>query len=202
MPCGNWNAVRVAPQPAPAGGRQERRGTRGARGSAIAFRRVSRRLGVRLAAAAALWASGCGGPAPVTQPIQFSHNAHVENGVGCDVCHEFVEKAAFAGMPSIDTCMGCHEGALTDSPEEEKVRGYAERGEAILWQRVYRAPAHVFFSHRRHVLLGRVECAQCHGDIGSRTAPITIAEIPIRMSRCVDCHAQRGADQECNACHR
>ena len=91
----------------------------------------------------------------MTQPIQFSHKAHVEKGLPCDGCHQSVARAASAGIPTTETCMMCHQGAITDSPEEEKVRQYAEKGLQVPWQRVYEVPAHVYFSHRRHVSLGR-----------------------------------------------
>lgn len=151
---------------------------------------------------AGLWLGACTQAPPVVQPIQFSHKAHVEKGVACDACHESVERAASAGMPSTDTCMTCHQGAITDSPEEEKVRHYAEQNEPIPWKRVYETAGHVYFSHRRHVTLGGVQCVSCHGEVGDSAAPLSVAAVPIRMDRCVDCHARDGAANDCNACHR
>lgn len=141
-------------------------------------------------------------PAAVTQPIQFNHKAHVEKGLPCDGCHQSVEKAASAGIPKTETCMMCHQGAITDSPEEEKVRQYGDKGLQIPWQRVYEVQGHVYFSHRRHVALGGVECVQCHGPVGESTAPVTVAAVPVRMDRCVGCHTQKGVTIDCNACHR
>jgi hypothetical protein len=152
--------------------------------------------------AVGLLLAACEHAPPVVQPIQFSHKAHVEKGLPCDGCHQSVEKAAFAGMPSTETCMMCHQAAITDNPEEEKVRQYAAKGVPIPWGRVYEVPGHVYFSHRRHVTLGRVECDKCHGSVGDSAAPLTVAAIPIRMDRCVSCHAQDGASNDCNACHR
>ncbi len=146
--------------------------------------------------------SACQQAAPVVQPIQFSHKAHVEKGLPCDACHQSVEKASFAGMPPTETCMMCHQGAITDNPEEEKVRQYAEKGLQIPWRRLYEVAGHVYFSHRRHVTLGRVDCVQCHGNVGESVAPLTVAAVPIGMDRCVNCHAREGAANDCNACHR
>ena len=160
---------------------------------------MTRRLSLLVAA---LCLNACIQAPPVTQPVQFSHRAHVELGLPCDGCHQFVEKAAFAGMPSIDTCMICHQGSLSNDPEEEKVRQYAEKSLPIPWQRVYEVPGHVYFSHRRHVTLGRIDCVRCHGDVGESAAPLTVAALPISMDRCMDCHAQHGAASDCNACHR
>jgi hypothetical protein len=151
---------------------------------------------------AALLLDACDQAPAVVQPIQFSHKAHVEKGLPCDGCHQFVEKTAFAGMPSTETCMMCHQTAITDNPEEEKVRQYAEKSVQIPWQRVYEVPGHVYFSHRRHVTLGRIECVRCHGNVGESAAPITVAALPISMNRCLDCHEQHDAASDCDACHR
>lgn len=151
---------------------------------------------------AGLLLGACERASPVVQPIEFSHKAHAESGVPCDACHESVDKAALAGMPSAETCMTCHQSAITDSPEEEKVRQFAEKGERIPWQRVYEVAEHVYFSHRRHVTLAGIECVSCHGDAGASAAPLTVAAIPISMDRCMGCHAQDGAANDCNACHR
>lgn len=144
----------------------------------------------------------CEPPRTVTQPIQFSHKAHVEKGLPCDGCHQSVEHAAAAGIPNLDTCMMCHQGAITDSPEEEKVRQYAAKGQQIPWGRVYEVPGHVYFSHRRHVGLGGLQCVQCHGAVADSSMPVTVAALPISMDRCVGCHTQKGANNDCDACHR
>ena len=151
---------------------------------------------------AALSLGACNRPAPVAQPIQFSHKAHVEKGLPCDGCHQFVEKASYAGMPTTETCMMCHQATITDNPEEEKVRQYAEKGLQIPWGRVYQVAGHVYFSHRRHVTLGHVECVQCHGNVGENAAPLTVAAVQISMDRCLNCHAQKDAAADCEACHR
>ena len=151
---------------------------------------------------ACLLLCACGQAASVTQPIQFSHKAHVEKGLPCDGCHQSVERASTAGIPQTDTCMMCHQGAITDSPEEEKVRQYAEKGVQVPWQRVYRVPAHVYFSHRRHVSLGNIKCVQCHGDVADSVVPVTVAAVPVQMDRCLGCHVQKGVTTDCDACHR
>ena len=146
--------------------------------------------------------AGCNQAPSVVQPIQFSHKAHVEKGLTCDACHQSVEKASSAGMPSTETCMMCHQGAITDNPEAEKVRQFADKNQEIPWQRIYRVAGHVYFSHRRHVVLGKIECAQCHGSVAESAAPVTVAAFPISMDRCVACHVRNRAAEDCNACHR
>ena len=55
--------------------------------------------------------------------------------------------------------------------EEEKLAQYAERKAEIRWVRLYRVPDHSFFSHRRHVVLGKLECKTCHGAIEASDVP-------------------------------
>jgi predicted CXXCH cytochrome family protein len=149
-----------------------------------------------------LWVAACNQDPPVVQPIQFSHKAHVEKGLQCDACHTSVQQAAAATVPGSDTCMLCHQGAITDSPEEEKVRQYAEKGAAIPWRRIYQLPAHVYFSHRRHVVVARIDCVKCHGAVASLVAPAAYPLVKQNMPWCLECHRTRGATQDCIHCHR
>ena len=158
------------------------------------------RLVLLLLAGVVLWA--CDSSPPIEQPIQFSHKAHIDGGLACPVCHGTVEQAAAAGVPSVDTCMMCHQGALTESPEEEKVRQFAERAEPIPWRRIYDMPDHVFFSHRRHVVIARIGCGECHGAVETLVAPAAYPLVEHSMDWCLGCHAQRGATTDCVHCHR
>jgi len=139
---------------------------------------------------------------PAVQPIAYNHKAHIDNGIACEACHETVQKAAAASVPTKDTCMLCHQAAITNSPEEEKVRRYAEKGEEIPWRRIYRVPDHVDFSHRRHVAVARIECAQCHGNVASLTSPASYPLVQQTMTWCLKCHQAHGATQDCIHCHR
>ena len=92
--------------------------------------------------------------------------------------------------------------AITESPEEEKIRQYAAKGMEIPWQRVYRVPSHVYFSHRRHVTLGGLDCAACHGDVKGSSVPVTRPAVVLDMKACMDCHQKRQASNDCDGCHR
>jgi hypothetical protein len=46
----------------------------------------------------------------------------------------------------------------------------------------------VHFSHQRHVIVGKVDCKACHGDIAQRTTPPPAPLVTIRMQLCLDCH--------------
>lgn len=137
----------------------------------------------------------------VKQPIAFSHKIHAENDLECLDCHSLYEEHASSGKPSLEICSGCHEEPLGESQEEAKLKEYLESGKEVEWQRLYRVPEDVFFSHRRHVVFGEVECQACHGGIGESSSPPK-KPIEIKMKKCMGCHNERKVDNDCIACHR
>lgn len=139
---------------------------------------------------------------PPAQPIRYNHAVHIANGLGCEDCHEGARDQAQATLPTIETCMMCHEEALTDSPEEEKIRTLAAAGEEMPWRQITQVPTHVYFSHRRHVALGGLECAECHGPMETLTEPPRRPYRPIDMDTCIACHKEREVRYDCNDCHR
>jgi len=136
------------------------------------------------------------------QPIAFNHKKHVEQGLGCDTCHRYYKAQTFSGLPDISVCLECHKDAITKSPEEEKIRQFAKRGEEIPWKRIYGEPDHVFYSHRRHVVLGKIECKTCHGTIGESEKPPTRPFVRMTMRWCMDCHTRNKVTNDCSACHQ
>lgn len=139
---------------------------------------------------------------PVVQPIRFSHKKHTSAGLDCVICHPTVQEEAFAGLPPLETCMLCHSSPVTQSAEEEKLRALAAKGEPLVWQRLYRLPNNIWFSHRRHAGVAEIGCPVCHGPMGEAAAPPPKPLVSQRMEWCVECHIQRGANADCNACHR
>lgn len=139
---------------------------------------------------------------PGAQPIQYNHAVHIANGLDCVDCHAGARDAAHATLPTLDTCLLCHGEAVTESAEEEKIRTFAAAGQEIPWSQVTRVPAHVYFSHRRHVTLGGLECAECHGAMETRTEPPRRPFRPVTMDACMECHEQRKVRNDCNDCHR
>ncbi len=141
--------------------------------------------------------------APATrQPIAFNHAKHVSNGVACTDCHAGVQAQAKATLPSIDTCLGCHQVALTSSPEEERIRKIAAAGQELDWVQLTQTAPHVFFSHRRHVGVAHLPCAECHGPMEQATKPPERAFRTFTMSTCINCHQQHRVNADCNDCHR
>ena len=153
-----------------------------------------------LASVAVLTGARGRGPA---QPIAYDHKSHTQDqSLPCTTCHRSVETGESAGRPTIAICLECHESALTESPEEEKIRGFAETGGEIPWVQLTRLESHVYFSPRRHVTVARLECRVCHGPMEMQTSPPPGPLVPITMSTCVGCHEKSGASLDCNACHR
>ncbi len=107
---------------------------------------------------------------PFAQPIAFSHAHHVtEIGLDCQMCHVYARRGPVAGIPSVETCAGCHKQVLSDQPEIQKVLEFWENKQPIPWVRVHDLPDYARFSHKRHVLVG-IDCAECHGNVGQITA--------------------------------
>lgn len=77
----------------------------------------------------------------IKQPIQYNHKKHVEDaGLGCQDCHQYVEKLASAGLPQTSTCLECHEEPLTEGAEEKKFLELAANEHEIHWQSVEQPP--------------------------------------------------------------
>lgn len=137
----------------------------------------------------------------VRQPIAFNHKIHAENDLECLDCHPYFKEHASSGRPSLETCMNCHEEPLGESELEKKLIEYIKSEEEIEWQRIYRVPEDVYFSHRRHVVLGNIECSTCHGKIGESSKPPS-KSVEMTMKECMKCHEEKEADNDCIACHR
>jgi hypothetical protein len=147
-----------------------------------------------------------GGPAflrtAVRQPISFNHKKHVKDlDLGCTTCHLTVEKEAFSGLPTAEVCAFCHAEPQGKSAEEAKLVALLKAGTPLEWNRLFRQPAHVFYSHRRHVVVAKIQCAVCHGSIALTTSPPGRVR-RLRMNDCLGCHRKSGVSTDCTACHR
>jgi mono/diheme cytochrome c family protein len=159
------------------------------------------------------------------QPIFFSHVIHAGSfQIPCLHCHADARRSEYAGLPSVERCMGCHKiiGAQ-DNPEIAKIHEYWRRREPIPWVRVFKVPEFTYFPHKPHVQAG-VACQSCHGPIermrvvGAHTGRTLSNDLlnliglkpdppPLTMGWCIECHraenARRGARAplDCVACH-
>ncbi|TND09604.1 MAG: cytochrome c class I [Bacteroidetes bacterium] len=135
------------------------------------------------------------------QPIKFSHRIHAgDNKISCQYCHNTVEKSKTASIPSANVCMNCHKaiksGAETGKEEIAKIYAavgwdpekmqYTGKEQPIQWVKVHNLADFVFFSHQQHVVVGKQECASCHGDVTKMDA--VEQQRPLTMGWCVECH--------------
>lgn len=138
------------------------------------------------------------------QPIKFSHVTHVQkNEMDCQFCHWTVNKAAFAAIPEVETCMGCHKMIKGKTEEQKteiaKIDEYYSKGEPIPWEKVHVMPDYLRFNHKRHVK-GGISCQECHGQIPEMEEVERVSSM--KMGWCVDCHREKGSSIDCAVCHR
>jgi hypothetical protein len=160
------------------------------------------------------------------QPIDFNHKLHTEEMGECEGCHYFREDGSYSGIPKLSNCTECHEEAVGEDPEEQKmVEEYIEPGKEIPWLVYARQPDCVFFSHAAHVKNAELDCETCHGPIGESESSRpygynrltkysrdiwgwNIAGLKknswdrMKMDDCGDCHAEQGANNTCFVCHK
>ena len=149
------------------------------------------------------------------QPIKFSHKIHAgDNAIACQYCYNSVEKSRHAGIPTVNVCMNCHKsisvGPSGDKGTAEIAKIYAAAGfdaknqkydlgksNPIKWIKVHNLPDHVYFNHSQHVVVGKIECTQCHGNVKE----MTVAEqrVPMTMKWCIECHRKTDVAMEGNA---
>ena len=136
------------------------------------------------------------------QPIKFSHKIHAgDNAIACQYCHNSVEKSRHAGIPTVNVCMNCHkginEGPTTGKTEIAKIYTAAgfdlktgtydvSKQNPIQWIKVHNLPDHVYFNHSQHVVVGKIDCAQCHGNVREMTT--VEQKSPLTMKWCIECH--------------
>jgi hypothetical protein len=136
--------------------------------------------------------------APTVQPVAFAHARHP--GMSCSVCHKGAESGEHAGIPEAGLCLQCHATAPRGVASERWEA--SAQGRPFAWVRVTRLPNHAYFSHRRHVGLGKLDCASCHADVGTSAVPPGRPPLRLDMDACLGCHRREGANQDCAGCHR
>ena len=131
--------------------------------------------------------------APV-QPIKFSHYVHATgNKIDCRYCHSTVEFSKSAGIPPVNVCLNCHtlvrEGTHSGQFEITKIHYANDNHIPIQWLKVHNLPDHVFFSHAQHVSAGKLQCAECHGDVANMNVVKQVKDLS--MGFCINCHRQK-----------
>lgn len=146
------------------------------------------------------------------QPIKFSHKLHAgDNEIACQYCHSTVEKSRHAGIPTVNICMNCHKGISTGPQYKEKEiakiyeaagwdasnQKYTGKQNPLKWIKVHTLPDHVYFNHSQHVVVGKIDCATCHGNLKEMT--VAEQKNPLTMKWCIDCHRNTEVAMEGNA---
>ncbi len=127
------------------------------------------------------------------QPIKFSHKIHAgQNKIQCLYCHFTAEQSKFAGIPPASVCMNCHiiirEGSNSGKFEINKIYTAIEKNKPIQWVKVHNLPDYVFFSHAQHVMVGKIDCIKCHGDVANMDQVKQMSDLS--MGWCVNCHRE------------
>ena len=135
------------------------------------------------------------------QPVKFSHAVHAgQNGTECIYCHSSATYSKTAGIPPVNVCMNCHlmvrKGTRSGTFEIAKVIASYEDQKPIEWIKVHNLPDHVFFSHAQHVSAGKVDCAECHGDVKKMDVIRQVSDLS--MGWCIDCHRIKKLDVQNN----
>ncbi len=163
-----------------------------------------------------------------SQPLQFSHAAHSEEGAGlsCESCHSFSDDGQFIGVPGVQTCAECHAEPLGETESERMlVEEYVRQDRDIPWKIYARQPDNVYFSHIQHVQAGELTCETCHAGHGTSDS-LRVYQVnrisgysrdiwghdlsgldarpgtAMKMTTCSGCHTERGVQESCLACHR
>jgi len=161
---------------------------------------------------------------PSVQPINFPHTVHVQTyKIDCQYCHSDARRSEYAGIPSVERCMGCHKIAGADLPEIKKLAEFAAKQQSIPWARVYKLPEFTYFPHKAHIR-AEVRCQTCHGPVetmttvAATTGPSLVTDMlnlaglrpsppPLTMGWCIDCHREQNATKgthaplDCVTCH-
>ncbi len=143
--------------------------------------------------------------APVKQPFAFNHAIHLKKEIPCTDCHSGAETKPRAGLPALSQCLLCHMKPQQDPPSEreQQVRKMAADGVKLKWIQVNQNPGPVYFSHRMHVTVAKMQCEQCHPGVKEWTAPPERMNPKLNdMDACMDCHRKNNASNQCRVCHR
>ena len=140
------------------------------------------------------------------QPIFFRHDIHAgQFKMQCQYCHYSVAVSPEPGIPSMQTCMGCHlvVGGSDSAAKTEikKVRQAWADKKPVEWVRVHYLPRHAHFPHQRHIkALGPNACTTCHGDVSRMPQVFKVNKVD-NMGFCITCHVERKVARDCSVCH-
>src|SRR5437870_12234032 len=78
---------------------------------------------------------------PAVQPINFPHNTHVQTyKIDCQYCHADARRAEYAGMPSVQRCLGCHKITAADRSDIKKLAAFGPAAAPLALPRLNTPP--------------------------------------------------------------
>ena len=148
------------------------------------------------------------------QPIHYSHKIHAgANQIECKYCHSSARVSKHSGIPSLNVCMNCHVNIAEYNGEEDLENGYTKEfydneikklytavgwdeenqvytgeTEPVKWVRIHNLPDFVYFNHAQHVMVGEINCQNCHGPV--EEMEIMYQYSPLTMGWCINCHRE------------
>jgi hypothetical protein len=145
------------------------------------------------------------------QPLFFRHDRHAgQYKIDCLYCHYTVTVSSEPGIPSLQTCMGCHLViGGTDASQKAEIKKlrqfWIDKDKAgaprLEWVRVHNLAKHAHFPHQRHIkAMGVRGCGSCHGDVARMPQLWQVNKIN-NMGFCISCHVERQALRDCSVCH-
>jgi hypothetical protein len=167
-----------------------------------------------------LWPSRMEAGYEPRQPINYSHKLHAgELKIDCLYCHSEAETGPHATVPSVATCMKCHEQVQTKdeagnlTPDMVELLEHWDQKKPIHWNKVNDLADFAYFDHSRH-LAADITCQECHGPV--ETMEYMRREYGLKMSWCLDCHNEELPEDDparaqgqttrapvhCTVCHR
>lgn len=134
------------------------------------------------------------------QPIPFSHRVHAGvKAINCRFCHPYVERSEHAGLPEMEKCFFCHKYIIPTHPMLLKEKEHYDSGRPVHWVRIFYVPDFVKFRHQPHLLFGKLDCRDCHGEVEQMDR---LQKKVFKMKFCIDCHKLKKAQLDCwLACH-
>lgn len=126
-----------------------------------------------------------------SQPVNFSHKAHIEKyGMKCTFCHSSATSSDYSNLPTTYSCMVCHIALRNETELIEKLNHSNDNDSVLAWNRIYRLPDYVHFSHKIHLRAG-IDCSSCHGEVEKLDS--MKLQKPFTMKRCLQCHRNPSA---------
>lgn len=167
----------------------------------------------------ALWPANLEKGYQPTQPIEFSHAVMAgKHKIACVYCHSTVKKGPHAGMPTLATCMKCHQRIQPKDSRGDLKPGMAtllehwQKAEPVRWEKVHDLADFVYFDHSRHLTATTgLDCVDCHGPVEKMDRVRRVYSL--KMGWCLECHMQpppagspdwqtTRAPITCSTCHR